>query len=156
MPSARRLSAWAVSSLACLLPHAHAETPWPGSVNNALSHMAALDDQALMAVQGAAWDAATLAALQKALGQDRRDDKRRRAYAQATQATQTAQTVAALNAALALQNNMAVRPSTSAISGVSTAAPIGGTLIALTPVSAIAPIGLPLFGLPSLPPKHKR
>ncbi|MGC4059474.1 MAG: hypothetical protein QM749_00900 [Aquabacterium sp.] len=151
MLSARRLSTWAVSSMACLAPHAHADTPWSAPAHSPLSHMAALDDQALMAVQGAALDAATLAALQKTLGQDHNDDKARRTYAQANQ---TAQTVAALNAALALQSNMALRLSTTAVSSVNTATQIGGTLIALTPISAIAPIGLPLFGLPSLPPKN--
>lgn len=152
MPSARRLSTWAVLGITCLLPQAHAETPWPVTADNALSTMAVLDDQALTAVQGAALDAATLADLQKALGPDRRDDKRRRAPAQAMQ---TAQTVAALNAALAWQNNMAARLSTSAVSGVNTATQVGGTLIALTPISAIAPMVLPLFGLPALPSKSK-
>lgn len=145
MPSARRLSTWAVLGATSLLPQAHA-------ANSALSNMAVLDDQALTAVQGAALDAAILAELQKALGPDRRDDKRRRAPAQAMQ---TAQTEAALKAALAWQNNMATRLSTSAVSGVNTATQVGGTLIALTPVSAIAPIALPLFGVPSLPSKNK-
>jgi hypothetical protein len=121
--------------------------------------MVALDDRALTAVQGAALDAATLAALQngwhKAFGQDRRD-KNSRGDAEAEKATRTAQTVAALDAALALQTNMAMRLSTAAVSGVNTATQIGGTLIALTPIGAISPIGLPLFGLPALPPRNSR
>ena len=140
-----------LAALCCLasLPSAHAEAPWAPTSGSTLPHLAPLDDRDLMAIQGAAMDVATLLELQKPKGQGRQDDDARRR----TEAAQTARTAQALTAALALQNNLALRLSTSAINGVNTAAQIGGTLIALTPVTAMVPIGLPLFGLPTLPPR---
>jgi hypothetical protein len=142
----------ALAALCCLasLPGAHAETQWPSTSGSMQPHLAPLDDRDLMSIQGAAMDVATLVELQKGKRQGGQDDDARR---HRTEAAQTAQTAQALTAALTLQNNLAVRLSTSAINGVNTATQIGGTLIALTPVAAIAPIGMPLFGLPALPPR---
>jgi hypothetical protein len=141
-----------LAALCCLasLAGVHAETQWPATSGSVPHHLAPLDDRDLMSIQGAAMDAAILVELQKskALGHQDEDARRHR-----TKAAQTAQTAQALTAALALQDNLAVRLSTSAINGVNTATQIGGTLLALTPITAIAPIGMPLFGLPALPPR---
>lgn len=151
MQNGWRTPTWAVLSMMAAALSAHAEAPWPTAAPSmTFNQMAPLNDLELMTVRGAGLDATLLAELQKGRGQARQDDDARRKASDAVQATQTA---AAMNTALALQTIMALRLSTSAVSTINTATQIGGTLIALTPVTAISPIGLPLFGLPSLPPK---
>lgn len=107
------------------------------------SQMVALDDQDLKQVHGAGIDDDTLRQLGR--GQLKHSAEEQRRQAASTQNT------AALLAALELQANAGPRTAAMAVSAVSTAAQVGGTLIALTPVAALAPIGLPLFGLPALP-----
>ena len=63
---------------------------------------------------------------------------------------------AALLAALDLQTKQSAQSTILAVNTVNTAAQIGGTLLALTPITALVPIGLPLFGLPNLPPSNNR
>lgn len=109
----------------------------------AASQLVALDDQDLKQVHGAGIDDDTL----RQLG---RGELKQSGEAQRRQATST-QNTAALLAALELQANAGPRTAAMAVNAVNTAAQVGGTLIALTPIAALAPIGLPLFGLPTLP-----
>lgn len=114
--------------------------------------LTALDDQALTQVHGAGLDTDLLKQWQQSANgepaqrQPERDEQGRRAL--------SAQQNAALLAAMALQAKAAPQAATLAVNAVSAGSQLGGTLIALTPVTALAPIGLPLFGLPSLPSRH--
>ncbi|MBI3381613.1 MAG: hypothetical protein HY019_06370 [Aquabacterium sp.] len=119
----------------------HRAATLPGSP--APSQMVALDDQDLKQVHGAGIDDDTLRQLGR--GQLRQSGEDHRRQAASTQNT------AALLAALELQANAGPRTAVMAVNAVNTAAQVGGTLIALTPVTMLAPIGLPLFGLPALP-----
>lgn len=107
-----------------------------------------LDDQALTQVHGAGLDELLLA--RGGHEEARHEDKR----AEQARQSQAAQKAAALLAAIEMQLNQGSRLTTGAVQTVGTVAQLGGTLIALTPVSALAPIGL--FGLPSLPPGLRR
>lgn len=122
-----------------VLAETHREAAQPASP----SQMVALDDQDLKQVHGAGIDDDTLRQLGR--GQLKQPAEEHRRHAASTQNT------AALLAALELQANVGPRTAAMAVSAVNTAAQVGGTLIALTPVAALAPIGLPLFGLPALP-----
>lgn len=141
------VTVWAVSAAsACLAEVQRVE------VNAGVStSLVALDDQALKQVHGAGIDDDTLSQLSQSghggLKQSS-DEQRRQA------AANNAQNNAALLAALELQTNVAPRLAAAAVNTVSTAAQLGGTLVALTPVTALVPIGLPLFGLPTLPSTH--
>lgn len=107
------------------------------------SQMVALDDQDLKQIHGAGIDDDTLRQLGR--GQLKQSGEEQHRQAASTQNT------AALLAALELQANAGPRTAAMAVNAVNTAAQVGGTLIALTPVTMLAPIGLPLFGLPTLP-----
>lgn len=122
-----------------VLAEPHRAAPQP----SATSQMVELDDQDLKEVHGAGIDDDTLRQLGRGQLKQSADEPRRQAA--------SAQNSAALMAALELQTNMGPRSAAMAVNAVNTAAQVGGTLIALAPVAALAPIGLPLFGLPALP-----
>ncbi len=126
-----------------VLAETHRAAALPASPSPSPSQMVALDDQDLKQVHGAGIDDDTLRQLGR--GQLKQSAEEQRRQAASTQNT------AALLAALELQANAGPRTAAMAVSAVNTAAQVGGTLIALTPVAALAPIGLPLFGLPALP-----
>jgi len=132
-------AAFATSSC---LAESHRATIQSGSP----SQMVALDDQALNQVHGAGIDDNTLRQLGQGQLKQSGEDQHRQAA--------SAQNNAALLAALELQTSTGPRMAAMAVTAVNTAAQVGGTLIALTPVAALAPIGLPLFGLPTLPPHN--
>jgi hypothetical protein len=144
------VTVWAVSAAsACLAEVLRVEANAGVSTS-----LVALDDQALKQVHGAGIDDDTLRQLSQ-LGQSGHgglkqssDEQRRQA------AANNAQNNAALLAALELQTNVAPRLAAAAVNTVSTAAQLGGTLVALTPLTALVPIGLPLLGLPTLPSTH--
>lgn len=125
------------------LAETHRAAIQSGSSSPAPSQMVALDDQDLKLVHGAGIDDDTLRQLGR--GQLKPSGEEQRRQAASTQNT------AALLAALELQANAGPRTAVMAVNAVNTAAQVGGTLIALTPVTMLAPIGLPLFGLPALP-----
>lgn len=141
------VTVWAVSAASVCL----AEVQRLEANAGASTSLVALDDQALKQVHGAGIDDDTLRQLSQ-LGhgglKQSSDEQRRQA------AANNAQSNAALLAALELQTNVAPRLAAAAVNTVSTAAQLGGTLVALTPVTALVPIGLPLFGLPTLPSTH--
>lgn len=121
----------------------HRAAALPASPAPATSQMVALDDQDLKQVHGAGIDDDTL----RQLG---RGQLKQSAEAQRRQTAST-QNTAALLAALDLQTNAGPRTAVMAVNAVNTATQVGGTLIALAPITALVPIGLPLFGLPALP-----
>lgn len=129
--------AWAASVALAEVPRDQAPSSQSGGT------LVALDDQDLKDVHGAGIDDDVL----RQLGQGglHQSDEHQRQQASRTQQN------AALMAALELQANLAPRLAASAVNTVTTAAQVGGTLLALTPVTALVPIGLPLFGLPTLP-----
>lgn len=119
------------------------------AASSCLAGVKALDDQALTEVHGAGMDQDIMGQLGKGQELRQRSDEQRR------NAT-SPQNTAALLAALDLQTRQSAQTAVNAVNAVNTAAQIGGTLVALTPISAIVPIGLPLFGLPNLPPANNR
>lgn len=136
------VAVWAVSAASACLAEAQRVEANAGVSTS----LVALDDQALKQVHGAGIDDDVLRQLGQGSLKQSRDEQRRQAA--------NAQNNAALLAALELQTNVAPRLAAAAVNTVSTAAQLGGTLVALTPVTALVPIGLPLFGLPTLPSTH--
>ncbi len=139
---------WALSTVVAMVAtfatsSVLAETHRAAPQASSTSQMVALDDQDLKEVHGAGIDDDTLRQLGRGQLKASSDEPRRQAA--------SAQNTAALMAALELQTNMGPRSAAMAVNAVNTAAQVGGTLIALAPVAALAPIGLPLFGLPALP-----
>lgn len=108
-----------------------------------------LDDRALTEVHGAGMDKDIMGQLGNGQAIRQSSDEQRR------NATSPQNTVALL-AALDLQTRQSTQTAVQAVNAVNTAMQLGGTLVALTPISALVPIGLPLFGLPSLPPSNSR
>jgi hypothetical protein len=117
------------------------------AASTCLAGVQALDDHALTEVHGAGMDTDIMGQLGK--GQSIRSSSE----AQRRQAS-SPQNTAALLAALDLQTRQSTQTAVNAVNAVQTAAQLGGTLVALTPIAALVPIGLPLFGLPNLPPPN--
>lgn len=140
--------AWGLSTIVAVTAtitttSALAEPHRAATTTVAPSQMVALDDQDLNQVHGAGIDDDTLRQLGR--GTLKRSNEEQRRPIDATKNT------AAMLAALEWQTNAGPRTAAMAVNAVSAAAQVGGTLIALTPVAALAPIGLPFFGLPTLP-----
>jgi hypothetical protein len=117
------------------------------------AQLAALDDQDLKQVHGTGLDADLLKQLQQLEREGRRRQLGNGPDAQ-DHTAMSAQHGAALMAALELQINGGIKAATLAVNAVNAGTQLGGTLIALTPSPMLAPIGMPLFGLPSLPSHH--
>lgn len=119
------------------------------AASTCLAGIQPLDDRALTEVHGAGMDKDIVGQLGKGQGIQQTSDEQRR---NATSAHNTA----ALLAALDLQTRQSAQTAVNAVHAVNTAVQLGGMLLALTPITALVPIGLPLFGLPSLPPASNR
>jgi hypothetical protein len=146
MPHLLHRATWVTIGLALLGTSTQAQNLWPmPGATPAPTRLTALADQELTLVNAVGLDANLVGLLKSAAHNGRlvlEDESRHRAR----EATTTA-----LEAAVDLQARLAPQLATTAVSAVNTAAQFGGTLMALTPVTSLGAIGMPLFGLP-LPP----
>lgn len=133
---------WALSATSTCLAQSQRGT----ALAQSPSHLVALDEQDLKAVHGAGIDDDTLRHLGQGL-----PDAGKRGNDEARRHASSSQGLMALMAALDLQNRQGLHTSTTAVQTLNTAMQLGGTLLALTPISMLAPVGLPLFGMTTLP-----
>lgn len=119
------------------------------AASTCLAGIQPLDDRALTEVHGAGMDKDIMGQLGNGRAIRQSSDEQRR------NAT-SPQNTAALLAALDLQTRQSAQTAVNAVTAINTAAQLSGTLVALTPISALVPIGLPLFGLPNLPSSNSR